>query len=178
MRITVVMLLLLSFAATAAPQAHRPRPQPTPPAPSQEQDREAIEDLHRREIAANMAMDVDKLAALWDEQIVAMPPNSPPLLGSAANRAYLAKKQAEMTNVDVLSYEEQWDEVRILGDYAYEYGNIKSRLRPADAKEETAISINIMRVLKREAGGDWKVYRTIWNDRKPPEPPTPPPKAE
>lgn len=129
------------------------------------EDRQGIEDLHQADIAASLAFDIDKLTALWDDEIVSMPPNSKPIVGIEANHAYLAAQQKAMANVDILGYEETWDEVRILGEYAYEYGTIRSRIRQVNAKEETPLEFNVMRVLKKEPTGIWKVYRTIWNDR-------------
>ena len=56
--------------------------------------------------------------------------------------------------------------MRILGEYAYEYGTIRSRIRQQNAKDETPLEYNVMRVLKKQPSGAWKIYRTIWNDRK------------
>jgi len=138
---------------------------------SQAEDRQAIEELHQQDIAASLAFDVDKLASIWDNEIVSMPPGSKPIVGAAANHEFLASQQKAMANVEILAYEETWDEVRILGEYAYEYGSIRSRIRQAGEKEETALEFNVMRVLKKQPTGIWKVYRTIWNDRKSPATP-------
>ncbi|MBZ5630793.1 MAG: DUF4440 domain-containing protein [Acidobacteriia bacterium] len=176
MRLALLAVILLAVASAAAPQARRSRPAAKPAQNNLVQDQQAIEELHQRDIAASLALDVDKLVALWDENIVAMPPNSRPLVGIDANRAYLMKNRGQMADVDILSYEEQWDEVRVLGDYAFEYGSIRSRIRP-EMKQETALAFNVVRVLKRQPDGDWKVFRTIWNDRAPAEAPAPPPKT-
>jgi ketosteroid isomerase-like protein len=178
MRFVLLAALFLACTTTALPQARRSRPSAKTPSTSVEQDQKAIDDLHQRDIAASLAFDVEKLAGLWDEKIVSMPPNSSPLVGMEANRAFLMKNREKMASVDILSYEERWDEVRVVGEYAFEYGSINSRMRGEDAKQETALEFNVMRVLKRQPDGDWKIYRTIWNDRKPAEQPTPPPKPE
>lgn len=132
---------------------------------SEAEDRQAIEELHQADIAANLAFDVDKMTAYLDDDVVAMPPNAKPLVGKDAYHAYLVEQQKALANVDILGYEETWDEVRMLGDYAVEYGSIKSRIRPANSKDETPLEYSIMRELKKEPTGIWKVYRTIWNDR-------------
>lgn len=177
MRFVLLAVFLFACATATQPQARRSRPAPKPPQPGMEQDQKAIQELHERDIAASLAFDVEKLVALWDENIEAMPPNSSPLSGIEVNRAYLLKNRGQMAGVDILSYEQQWDEVRVVGEYAFEYGSISSRIRAQDMKQETALAFNVMRVLKRQPDGNWKVFRTIWNDRKPTEPPAPPPKA-
>jgi ketosteroid isomerase-like protein len=165
-------LLLLSAVLSAQKPAKKPTPRPQAKAAeahrqaTEAEDREAIEQLHQDDIAGSLAFDVDKLTNTWDDEIVSMPPNSKPIVGKAANHEFLLSQQKAMANVEILSYEETWDEVRTLGEYAYEHGSIRSRIRQANAKDETALEFNVMRVLKKQPSGAWKVYRTIWNDRK------------
>ncbi len=167
MRLALLALLLVVLTSPLSSQTRHPRPRAASAQPSEEEDRKAIEDLHQRDINANVAFDLDQLVALCDDSIVAMPPDSPPLAGVAAYRKYLDQQRDKLANVDILSYDEQWDEVRVLGDYAYEYGSIRSRRQPEETKKEAVITLNVMRILKREPSGDWKIYRAIWNDRAP-----------
>ncbi len=166
-RLVSVAVLLAAIAPGAAAQTHPrpPRPHQASAQASEEEDRTALEELHQRDINANIAFDLDQMAGLWDDNIVALPPGSAPLAGVTAYRNYLAKERDKLANVDILSYEEQWDEVRILGDYAYEYGSVHSRRQVQETNHETSLALNVMRILKREASGDWKIYRVIWNDR-------------
>ena len=166
------VLVLLTGAAAQKPAARRPATRPKGPSAAEQQrqtteaeDRQAIEELHQDDIAGSLAFDVDKLAGTWDDEIVSMPPNSKPIVGKAANHEFLESERKAMTNVEILGYEETWDEVRVMGDYAYEYGSIHSRIRQANAKDETPLHYNVMRVLKKQPSGAWKIYRTIWNDR-------------
>ena len=172
--LSVASVLMLAIGASAQKTpAKRPAARPSAKAEAQRQtteaeDREAIEQLHQDDIAGSLAFDIDKLTGTWDDEVVSMPPNSKPIVGKEANHAYLESQRKAMANVEILSYEESWDEVRVMGDYAYEYGNIRSRIRPANAKDETPLDYNVMRVLKKQPSGAWKVYRTIWNERKSP----------
>ena len=174
-----VLVLFLTFAVFSCllqaqkPPAKRPAARPKGPLPAEQQrqtteaeDRAAIEQLHQDDIAGSLAFDVDKLTGTWDDEIVSMPPNSKPIVGKAANHEFLESQRKAMTNVEILAYEETWDEVRVMGDYAYEYGSIHSRIRQATAKDETPLDYSVMRVLKKQPRGAWKIYRTIWNDRK------------
>ncbi len=171
--IALALLLLGSTVAAQKPTPKRPVPRAKGPSAAEQQrqtteaeDREAIEQLHQDDIAGSLAFDIDKLTGTWDDEIVSMPPNSKPIVGKAANHDLLETQRKAMTNVEILAYEETWDEVRLMGDYAYEYGSIHSRIRQANAKEESPLDYNIMRVLKKQPSGAWKIYRTIWNDRK------------
>ena len=174
MRAFGIAASLLLLTAVLSAQKPTKKPAPRPPAKSAEahrqateaEDRAAIEQLHQDDIAGSLAFDVDKLTSTWDDEVVSMPPNAGPVVGKAANHEFLLAQQKAMTNVEILSYEETWDEVRTLGEYAYEYGSIRSRIRQVNAKDETLLEFNVMRVLKKQPSGAWKVYRTIWNDRK------------
>ena len=169
--IAAVLLVTLPALAQKRPPARAAAPQRL--SASEAEDRQAIEELHQAEIEGNLAFDVDKIASTWDDEIVTMPPHSQPISGAVANHQFLESQRKAMANVDILGYEETWDEVRLLGEYAYEYGSIRSRIRPVNATEETALEFSAMRILKRQPSGAWKVYRSIWNDRRPenPEPP-------
>jgi ketosteroid isomerase-like protein len=172
MRVLLILaVLLVAVASSAQKQTRKPAPHaPAKAAPqksaTEAEDHEAIEQLHQDDIAGSLAFDIDKLTNSWDDEIVSMPPNSKPITGKAANHEFLQGQQKAMANVEILGYEETWDEVRILGEYAYEVGSIRSRIRQFNAKEETPLEYNVVRVLKKQPSGAWKIYRTIWNDRK------------
>ncbi len=189
-----VVVLLVALPTCAAAQRTRSRPagqttqRPSRAQASQEQqDREEIQKLHDRDIQASMALDVDQLSSLWDDEVVVIPPGGRPIQGRAAVRAWMEKNAEAMRNVEILGYNEDWDEVRIFGEYAYERGTIRERHRPYAGGEEQESMSNVMRILKREADGSWRVYRTIWNEQALPvteqpsravEPVNPKPKPE
>jgi ketosteroid isomerase-like protein len=141
-------------------------------APDQKADLRAIEDLHRRDIAANKAFDVEALAALWTDDVVNMPPATPPIVGKKANRDLLLAAEAQAKQLDILEYDQEWSEVQIVGDYAYEWGVFRSTIKLKTATGDPVKSeFRVMRVLKRQADGGWKVHRSIWNSALPPEQP-------
>jgi len=67
--------------------------------------------------------------------------------------------------------------VRILGDYAYQYGTIQTRIGPMNPGPEVDTTYNVMRILKRQPDGAWKVYRAIWNNASSPKAPEKPTEA-
>ena len=178
-------LLLLCFLMALSTQSHaqtshrRPVPKASETTPAAE-DRAAIQELDDKEIKANLALDVRALELLWDPEIVIMPPGHAAISGLEANRAYLEQEAKEMDNFQILAYEQAWQEVRIMGDYANEYGTIQTRVAPMNPGPEVDRTYNIMRILKREPDGSWRIYRAIWNSALPaksaekPEEATPP----
>jgi len=185
-RITLILFLALSSTLLFAQRATKKTPQRSAAnaeeAQAREQeDREGIEKLRQKEIQASIAYDIDAVSNLWTDDIVVIPPKHAPIQGRAAYKQYLLEGKDEMAKYDIESYDEQWDEVRVVGDYAWQWGVISSRLKPVSSNEELQLSYSTMRILKREEDGSWRVHRTIWNDREPPttlKPQTTPPKKQ
>lgn len=143
-------------------------------------DKAAIEKLHEEDIQASLALDVPKLEALWTNDIVTMAPGAPPVVGRDANERKLEADAAKMKSMQILAFDEQWQEVRIQGDWAYEWGSMSGRLQPFAGGAETEYKYNVVRILNRQADGTWKIARSIFNSAKPEEQPKPaePPKQE
>ena len=172
----VIFLLTLAFPALAqkrTPQRPKPSAAEISAAQQQEEDKKAIEELHQLDMSARMAYKVDEIADLCDDEVVVLPPEHPPIQGKAAYLDFLQQGAKGFENVDILAYNQQWQEVRQVGDYAYEWGSIQMRTRPAAASAETETIMNVMRVLKREPSGAWKIYRSIWNPAVPVQRPAP-----
>ena len=75
-----------------------------------------IEELHRRDMAASKAFDVDALAALWTDDIVSLAPDQPPVIGKDANRAMLLKMREQSAAFEILEYRLSFQEIKITGD--------------------------------------------------------------
>lgn len=181
MRNASLLLLCLAVALPYVSQAQashrRPSPKTSGDTSSAAEDRAAIQELDDKEIKANLALDVKALELLWDPEIVSMPPGHAAVSGLEANRAYLEQEAKAMENFQILAYEQSWQEVRIAGDYAYEYGTVQTRIGPMNPGPEVDTTYNVMRVLKKQADGSWKIYRAIWNTASEPKSPEKPTEA-
>jgi ketosteroid isomerase-like protein len=154
----------------AAQKKSRPASRPAQPSATQQQqlddDKEAIQKLHDEDIQASLALDVPALESLWTDDIVMMAPNGPAVVGREANSQKLEATAAAMKNVEIMAYDEQWQEIRTQGDWAYEWGTITGRTRPFSGNE-SSYKFNVMRVLNRQPDGSWKIARSIYNDALP-----------
>jgi ketosteroid isomerase-like protein len=179
------LMVTLASMSEAQTSHRRPSPKTQNDTSSAAEDRAAIQELDDKEIKANLALDVKALELLWDPEIVSMPPGHAAISGLEANRAYLKEVAKQMENFQILGYEQAWQEVRIVGDYAYEFGTIQTRIGPMNPGPEVDSLYNMMRILKKQPDGAWRVYRAIWNNasapktpEKAPETPTEKPPAE
>lgn len=184
MRSLLVSVLLLAFGVACFAQV---KPQPKPkrtPAPSErasgrslQEDQKAIAELQQRDITASIALDTDELLSLWADDGVLIPPEHAPVVGKDALRAFYDQYKKAMGNNEILGYDENWDEVNVVGDWAFQWGTISARIRPAGSTNEVTNAIHAMRILKREPDGSWLVARAIWNNAQPaPNTPPAPPK--
>ncbi len=189
MRCAVFVLLLL-VAVAGSPQAepsHRPKRGPTTqPTPSQtgakrqfEEDQKAIGELQQREITAVMAIDINELLSTWADDGVLLPPNHAPVVGRDSLQRFFEQYKKELGNNDLLGYDENWEEVQVVGNWAYQWGTVNARIRPPAGEGETAIALHAIRVLKRQPEGSWVIARAIYNRAPAPQsrkPVTPQPK--
>ncbi len=127
-------------------------------------DWKAIETLHQRDIAATKAYDIDALVSLWTEDIVALPPGAEPVNGKEANCKLLEAGRASSAQFETLEYEQDWQEIRVAGDFAWERGVFTGALRPRAGGDVTRYRYNVLRILQRQPDGSWLVHRTMWNE--------------
>ena len=164
-RAMVPAVILTFILASSSQLGSQKRPAQKPPqAPAtQARDREAIAALEKSTIAASMAFDVNALLDLWTDDAVLLPPRHEPIVGKAALRRFLEEKRQQYANYDMLAYNEEWNEVMVIGEYAYQWGAVSYRMKPPTGSEFGG-SVHAMRTLKREDDGYWRVARAIWNE--------------
>lgn len=129
-------------------------------------DLEKIQELDKKDIAASLVQDHQSLLALWDPDGIAIPPDQDPIVGIEQIENWLT--QPAETPYEVTCYEHYFEERRILGEWAFEWGTYLSAAAPLDGSEVEQATGKLLRILKRQADGEWKVARAIWNvDRSP-----------
>jgi uncharacterized protein (TIGR02246 family) len=132
--------------------------------PTRAEDLKAIEELHQRDMRASREGDFETLRSLMSDDAVVMPPGGRVTRGRAALDASFARMAEGMRQVEVLEYELDFEEVEVVGDYAFEWGTIRGAMRALPGGEVERSSYKVMRVLQRQPDGAWKVHRTIWNE--------------
>lgn len=133
------------------------------PAAAVDQDAEAITKLHQKDMAASKAGDIEALRSLMTDDAVVMPPDGQTLRGRKAIDENFARMKEALSQVEVLDYELDFREVKILGPYACEWGEIRGRMRHRDGGTIESSTFKVMRILQKQPDGSWKVHRSIWN---------------
>jgi uncharacterized protein (TIGR02246 family) len=123
-------------------------------------DAEAIDKLSQKDIAACLKDDVDTLCSLWTDDGVLLMPDVPPLVGKKAICGMLQEQKANAHGSKTTGYTEDWDEVRIVDDYAWQWGRMSQTQTNASGQQET-MRVSAIRILHRQPDGSWKVSRAM-----------------
>jgi ketosteroid isomerase-like protein len=130
-------------------------------APDTARDLAAIRALHARDSAATLAADTAALMALWTDDIVSLQPGNPVQVGRAANATALRDYVVQSTGFRNLWVTFEFPEVQLFGDHAVEWGTFRGAvLTPAG--DTVLVAGKLMRVLRRDSVGSWRIARTIF----------------
>jgi uncharacterized protein (TIGR02246 family) len=124
--------------------------------------RKAIERLHRRDMRASSAGDFAALRALVDDNAVMLPPGGAPQRGAKDFDAAFERMSNSPQTHEVIEYRLEYEEVKIFGNYAVEWGAIRGATREIASGRVNQSEYHVMRVLRRQPNGSWKIWRSIW----------------
>ena len=126
-------------------------------------DLAAIDKVRDDHVAALNAGNAEDWVAQFAEDGVQMPPNAPANIGKAMIGAWSRGLLGQFQVTFGLTV----DEVRVLGDWAFERGGYAIHLASdgGPAMDDAGKYITIYR---KEDGGGWQMARDIWNSDAPP----------
>jgi uncharacterized protein (TIGR02246 family) len=126
-------------------------------------DRElaAIERLHRQDVAATVPGDARLLAELWTDDAVRIGPGGRIHAGKAAIRAADERATARHPQGRVLTYVPVIEDLRVAGEWAFEWGRFTSTYQENPTAKVEAVRGTVLRVLRRQVDGSWKFARLM-----------------
>ena len=160
LRVSLLVLVLGMVISVSGSGSQKATKKQAETEPDQSADLKAINDLTARDIEASKENDIDTLASLWTQDGVLIIPMSPPFVGKPARRKMLEQQKELAKDVETTAYDERWEELRIIGDYAYEWGNISVTLELSGGKQGSH-TVGAMRILQKQKDGEWLVARAI-----------------
>jgi uncharacterized protein (TIGR02246 family) len=108
--------------------------------------------------------DPDGITRWLASDAVLLPPNSVPLRGREAIKAWLREFFAHYRMTDLEMPERR---VTVSGDLAVETSTYRWKLVPRGGGEPMADEVNWMAVWERDRDGAWREVRGIWNSVRP-----------
>lgn len=123
-----------------------------------EADLRAIEAINQRDMQFAQANDLAGMMSQWTDDIVVIPAAGPIQRGRSA----IAEASRGVENsVEILEYVLDIQEVKVLGDHAFQWGTYNYRMRSRTDGSPLRASGKLMRILQRQADGSWKIFRGI-----------------
>ena len=129
--------------------------------PTLEDDVRAIEALNQHDVKAALAGDVAAITSQWTADFVVLHSAGPVVRGYAANAAMAEQGKAQLELMEPLDYAVDIEEIKVLGDYAYEWGTFRGSACPRAGGETLTYSGKLIRILERQPDGAWKMHRTM-----------------
>jgi len=128
---------------------------------SLDQDLRDIRNVNQRDVDAALASDLSAMVALWSEDFTVLPPVGPIIRGRSANEAKARQGMDLIRSFEPVEHVVEFEEIRVAGDYAFEWGSYRGMSRPRAGGAPMRYSGKVMRILQRQLDGSWKMYRTI-----------------
>jgi ketosteroid isomerase-like protein len=127
------------------------------------EDLREIEKLHDLDIAETLSGDQVALSTGWTDDIVVLEQGEEPGVGRQAILAARARRSAAMPGFRVVTYVPEIKNVTIADGWAFEWGLFTASFIQASGGQETPFRGKLLRVLKKQADGSWKVAIGMWN---------------
>ena len=121
-----------------------------------------IEKLHKDDIIATIARDIDALTALWDDAAVLLQPGTPPIVDKASFHDFVKQALAKSPSVKVVKYVPDIRDIQVAGDVAYEWGYFESAQKSSEQQAPENVRAKLLRVMRRQPDGSWKFTRVMW----------------
>jgi uncharacterized protein (TIGR02246 family) len=129
-----------------------------------EADLQAIDGIRETHVAVLNAGDAGAWAALFADDGVQMPPHAPACVGRRAIESW----SSGFMDLFRLRFALSADEVRVLGDWAFERGTYTIHLDPKAGGPSTQEAGKYITIYQRDPGEGWRIARDIWNSSEPP----------
>jgi uncharacterized protein (TIGR02246 family) len=160
-----LLILVALILSACQPIIAEPEPQP-----SDEDVTAAVNALWDEYEASQMAGDPDRWIALWTDEGVKMPPDTPAIEGTDQIYARAQRSMADPVDEMVITALE----TQSFGDMAYSRGVFSVTFTMDETGEQISEDGKFMTILQRQPDGSWKIHRYIHNWNAPPAAPPEP----
>lgn len=121
----------------------------------------AIEELNQRAVDAALANDVAAILSQWTDDFVMLGSEGPIIHGRETIAGTLEQTRQQGLSLEPLEYVVTFEEIKVLGGYAYEWGTYRGKSRQPEGGATVSYSGKLLRILQRQADGSWKIHRVI-----------------
>jgi ketosteroid isomerase-like protein len=113
--------------------------------------------------AAHKSADVNRIAILWAQDGIMLPPGEPAVMGSREIHAWLTANRPDPSVAMISSHVSRWRDIVVSGDYAFQWAQTYIEVRSSDGLKGAHMSGTALQVLRKEPDGSWKLLRSSWS---------------
>ncbi|MYD71788.1 MAG: DUF4440 domain-containing protein [Acidobacteria bacterium] len=128
--------------------------------PDPQEDLRAIEALNQHDVDAVLSGDFDALISQWTEDFVVITGGAI-VRGRDANATLTEGARATAHLLEPVEHDLDFEETIVAGDYAFQWGTVRSSSRAVETGEVYSSSGKLLRILQRQPDGSWKMHRTM-----------------
>jgi ketosteroid isomerase-like protein len=162
LRSSLVLAVIAAFFLGAGVDRTLNRRMSSSVTPAKEQtDSAGIERLHRLDERITLLSDPQALQAEWTNDAVRLNSAAPVDIGKAAIYATDKRSFADAPGFWLVSYKPDIRDVQIVGEWAFEWGLFSAGYRTSAGSPVAEVQGELLRVLHRESGGEWKFARVM-----------------
>lgn len=128
-----------------------------------------IEAFNQRFIDAHLKMDNAAIMGLWAEDGVSLLPELAPMVGKKTIASFLEDVVARMPGYHMGKFEIDFQGMEVNGEWASEWATEHQVVAAPPGKENFEGYGKMLLVLHKEADGNWRITREMWNQGTKPE---------
>jgi uncharacterized protein (TIGR02246 family) len=124
--------------------------------------RAEIDAFNKKYIAAHLRMDNAAVLSMWAEDGISLLPATDPMIGKEAIRKFMDEVVARMPGYHMQKMDVDFQGIEVSGDWASEWAEEHQVVQPPGKRAIDSYG-KLLLVLHREADGNWRITREMWN---------------
>ena len=125
--------------------------------------RAELDAFNKRFIAAHLRMDNAAVMSMWAEDGVSLLPTTEPMIGKETIGKFMDDVVKRMPGYHMQKIDIDFQGIEVSGDWASEWALEHQVVQPPPGKPVFDSYGKLLLVLHREADGNWRIAREMWN---------------
>jgi ketosteroid isomerase-like protein len=117
-----------------------------------------IEFINSEIVRAYNAKDISRIVSFYSDDLILLPPRQ----AMAKGRESARKNWEETLEAQTFDFSQSIVEIEESGDFAFSVGVFDQKF-PGDGGKTTHVVGKFIDIFRKEADGNWRIYREIWN---------------